>query len=131
MRVRACMCVCVCLWSGAGPSARPHVDGCFSVFTRMRTTVMLSAAERRKFVSVLQCMLVQSVCARVCLVCLCVRACVSPVISQRRFTEYVLPPLATLPCREGEKGQVLLFRDKKWGHSVLRWKSTTALTFKS
>lgn len=43
--------------------------------------------------------------AKVCVVCMRVCVCVgvrfvSPVFSQRRFTEYLLPPLATLPCRE-------------------------------
>lgn len=48
------------------------------------------------------------VCA-LCVRCVCGVLFVSRVFSQRRFTEYVLPPLATLPCggiKEGERDGV-------------------------
>lgn len=108
--VRSAMCVL----SGAGPSgARPHLNKCFMerkrrcVFIWMRCQDNCNwSALLKNFVWVLQCMLVQSVCMCVCL-CACVSVCecvgvlfVSLVFSQRRFTEYHLPPLATLPCGE-------------------------------
>lgn len=91
-----------------GPwGARPRLNKCLMERKRLHFCMdevsgqlqLVSTAEKL----CLQCMLVQSVCVCVvCVVCLC--ACVhvgvlfvSPVFSQRRFTEYLLPPLATLP----------------------------------
>lgn len=58
---------------------------------------LVSAAENFVWASsVCVCATCVFVCARVCL-------CVSPMFSQRRFTEYLLSPLATLSCGERKK----------------------------
>lgn len=58
---------------------------------------LVSAAENFVWASsVCACAKCVFVCVRVCL-------CVSPVFSQRRFTEYLLSPLATLSCGEKKK----------------------------
>lgn len=108
----------VCLVWSRGPRVLVHIstsvlwreNGGAFVWMRCQDNCNWSAL-LKNFVRVLQCTLVQSVCVCICVrmcvhvsvcVCECVCVCVgvlfvSLVFSQRRFTEYHLPPLATLP----------------------------------
>lgn len=74
-------------------------NGCVFVWMRCQDNCNWSALLKNFVFSVCLCKVY--VCV-VCIVCLCACVCVgvlfvSPVFSQRRFTEYLLPPLATLP----------------------------------
>lgn len=99
------------VWKPGPRVARPDLGECFvgrnrvGVFVWMRRldycnwSALLKQSLSR-FFSVCLCKVCVWVCfcACVCVRCVCGVLFVSRVFSQRRFTEYVLPPLATLPC---------------------------------
>lgn len=98
------------VWKPGPRVARPDLGECFvgrnrvGVFVWMRRldycnwSALLKQSLSR-FFSVCLCKVCVWVCfcACVCVRCVCGVLFVSRVFSQRRFTEYVLPPLATLP----------------------------------